>query len=205
MARSRILAALGTPFLLSASAAPAAPADHLQCRKIKDSAAKAAYTATLTPDNPIFAEAAGCTIKTPAKLLCTSVARTSISPLPPGAADGEPSATFLCYSAKCPAVTTSASTSDVFGPHTLEASVTKPVCAPIETTGCRDGVIVGSEECDDGDLANGDGCDVNCTSTRCGNAIIVGSEECDDDGCSDSCVVDPGFTCSGEPSMCAPL
>lgn len=55
------------------------------------------------------------------------------------------------------------------------------------------------------------GCDVStglCQSAVCGDGRIQGGEECDDgglvagDGCSGGCVVEPGFVCTGEPSMC---
>ncbi len=44
----------------------------------------------------------------------------------------------------------------------------------------------------------------------CGDGIIGGPEQCDDgnmaggDGCSASCQVEPGFTCTGQPSVCTP-
>lgn len=44
----------------------------------------------------------------------------------------------------------------------------------------------------------------------CGNGIIEAGEECDDgnlevgDGCT-SCVLDKGFICGGEPTVCAPI
>ncbi len=44
---------------------------------------------------------------------------------------------------------------------------------------CGDGMIEGGEECDDGDLDDGDGCSAACT-------------------------VEAGFVCSGEPSVCLP-
>src|SRR6185295_19732910 len=35
---------------------------------------------------------------------------------------------------------------------------------------CGDGIVnLEGEECDDGNLVDGDGCDGNCTVTRCGN------------------------------------
>lgn len=55
------------------------------------------------------------------------------------------------------------------------------------------------------------GCDVPtglCLSATCGDGNIEGGEACDDgdtmggDGCSAGCVVEPGFTCTGEPSVC---
>ena len=45
---------------------------------------------------------------------------------------------------------------------------------------CGDGQIRGTEECDDGNLANGD-------------------------GCSAMCLIESGFVCSGEPSVCDPF
>jgi cysteine-rich repeat protein len=81
------------------------------------------------------------------------------------------------------------------------------------------------EECDDGDLESGDGCDANCRITACGNGIETAGEACDDgnaipgDGCSPSCeievdcgdaidndgdgfvdVADPGCSGAGDPS-----
>jgi cysteine-rich repeat protein len=76
---------------------------------------------------------------------------------------------------------------------------------------CLNGVIEGTEVCDDGNLLNGDGCDENCTSTGCGNGILTSPEVCDDgnltngDGCASSCAIEPGFACLGTPSVCALL
>ena len=59
---------------------------------------------------------------------------------------------------------------------------------------CGNGVIEGSEECDDNNEVEGDGCDTNCTVTACGNGIVTAGEECDDggttpgDGCNASCL-----------------
>ena len=46
----------------------------------------------------------------------------------------------------------------------------------------------------------------NCDT--CGDGIVNVGEECDDnnstsgDGCNDNCIVEPGVTCTGEPSVC---
>jgi cysteine-rich repeat protein len=45
---------------------------------------------------------------------------------------------------------------------------------------CGNNVVAGPEVCDDGNLISGDGCDANCTPTACGNGIVAGSETCDD-------------------------
>ncbi len=52
------------------------------------------------------------------------------------------------------------------------------------------------EQCDDGNLDEGDGCDSNCRLTICGNGIVTPGEACDDggllagDGCSPGCVIE---------------
>ena len=71
------------------------------------------------------------------------------------------------------------------------------------------------EECDDGNLADGDGCSATCTlegPPPCGDARIWLGEQCDDgnpvggDGCSSTCEVEPGYTCAGDPtSTCTPV
>jgi cysteine-rich repeat protein len=46
--------------------------------------------------------------------------------------------------------------------------------------------------------------------TLCGDGSVAGPEACDDgntvdgDGCSSSCQIEPGFACTGQPSVCAP-
>lgn len=65
----------------------------------------------------------------------------------------------------------------------------EPVCP----AACGDTLVALSEECDDGNLIDGDGCDSDCTRTRCGNGIATAGEACDDgngidgDGCDGNC------------------
>ena len=87
---------------------------------------------------------------------------------------------------------------------------------------CSDGILQLDEGCDDGNLANGDGCSSICTieggwtcsgepstcSVNCGNGALDAGETCDDgnatpgDGCSDACTIESGYECSGAPSSC---
>jgi cysteine-rich repeat protein len=59
---------------------------------------------------------------------------------------------------------------------------------------CTDGIVGGSEVCDDGNTVSGDGCDNNCRVSACGNGFVAGTEVCDDgnlvngDGCDSNCV-----------------
>lgn len=58
---------------------------------------------------------------------------------------------------------------------------------------CGNAFIESSEECDDGNDVEGDGCDSNCTASHCGNGVVATDEECDDgnrfpeDSCSPRC------------------
>lgn len=97
-------------------------------------------------------------------------------------------------------------------------------------TRCGNGLIQGDQECDDGNTEDGDGCSSTCTVEEgwtcsgepsvcveedpseveavCGNGVIEGDQACDDgntedgDGCSSTCTIEEGWTCSGEPSAC---
>ncbi len=63
-------------------------------------------------------------------------------------------------------------------------------------TECGNTVTESGEECDDGNLVEGDGCDSNCTLTTCGNGIQTAGEDCDDgnivsgDGCRFDCTIE---------------
>ena len=97
------------------------------------------------------------------------------------------------------------------------------VCTPV----CGDSLLVGIENCDDGNTLSGDGCGPMCqpeTGWRCtgmgpgscqpicGDSRLLGDEMCDDgdvdsgDGCSSSCMIESGFACSPPtgnlPSVC---
>lgn len=79
---------------------------------------------------------------------------------------------------------------------------------PIE---CGNGVLEADEECDDGNLLDGDGCESNCQigPVLCGNDVIDPGEACDDgnsdpnDGCGASCATECGYLClaAGEPCI----
>ncbi len=67
---------------------------------------------------------------------------------------------------------------------------------PPPPPGCGDGVVDGGEDCDDGNIADNDGCRSDCTLASCGDgAVHVGVEGCDDgnmndgDGCRNNCQV----------------
>jgi len=73
---------------------------------------------------------------------------------------------------------------------------------------CGDGTVDAGEECDDGNLANGDGCTSSCTVEFCGDGIVNngGAEACDDgntvdgDGCSSTCTIEVSAFC-GDGSL----
>ncbi len=66
------------------------------------------------------------------------------------------------------------------------------------------GVLRDCDAFDDGDDSNG-----SCNA-ECGDGVVHPEESCDDqnlssgDGCSDLCLEEFGYTCTGEPSVCTP-
>jgi cysteine-rich repeat protein len=80
-------------------------------------------------------------------------------------------------------------------------------CGADESSICGDHVVEPGEQCDDGNLTSGDGCDANCTVTACGNGIVTAGEQCDDgntvggDCCGATCLFEsPGSPCDdGNP------
>lgn len=88
---------------------------------------------------------------------------------------------------------------------------------------CGDNLLVGTEQCDDGNLVPGDGCRADCTEERCGDGILDAPESCESgaDGfavcCDEECnfrgvdvscrpsggMCDPAEFCSGASDACA--
>ena len=93
---------------------------------------------------------------------------------------------------------------------------------------CGNGTLDGTEDCDDGNVINGDGCQSDCTCpvgmnpngsggcldpALCGNGTLDASEECDDgnviddDGCQSDCTCPVGMDPNGvggclDPALC---
>jgi hypothetical protein len=108
-----------------------AQADHLQCFKIKDTAAKATYTADLTPADTGFPVTTGCIVRVPARLLCVDVVKSIVGTQPPGAPAGAPTHKFLCYKVKCAKAAPTATVVDQFGNHQVTVKSTSLLCAPV--------------------------------------------------------------------------
>jgi cysteine-rich repeat protein len=69
--------------------------------------------------------------------------------------------------------------------------------------------VTAGEQCDDGNLIDGDGCDSNCTLTGCGNGVVTAGEQCDDgnvangDCCSATCQFEvTGSPCGDDGDAC---
>ncbi len=71
----------------------------------------------------------------------------------------------------------------------IELSSQANLCAASFVAPCGNGILQGAEQCDDGNLQDGDGCDSTCQIAVCGNGLVEGAETCDDantigdDGC----------------------
>jgi cysteine-rich repeat protein len=79
-------------------------------------------------------------------------------------------------------------------PNGVGIAVARNSPPPVSCT-CGNTEVEPPEECDDGNLVDGDGCDSNCTVTGCGNGIVTAGEECDDgndnndDACTNACTL----------------
>src|SRR5215813_7223656 len=79
-------------------------------------------------------------------------------------------------------------------PAGFTCAATQPVCISSLNT-CANGVLDPGEECDDGNVLDGDGCSHECRIERCGNGILDLEEVCDlgdtrnghGNGCSADC------------------
>jgi len=178
--------------------ARAAVADHLQCFKIKDALAKTSYTVTLTPTDTNFPTAAGCTIKVPAKMLCVDVTKTNVvgNP-PPGPVVGAPTDKFLCYKAKCPKASPTATVTDQFGTHQVTVKGTGLLCAPAPTptttTTASTTTTTGGCAQDLDCTPSGNQCEMAvCTAGVCGNQARPVGTACNQNG---GTVCDANATC----------
>jgi cysteine-rich repeat protein len=71
---------------------------------------------------------------------------------------------------------------------------------------CGDTIVGPTEQCDDGNAMDGDGCSATCQwELICGNGMVQAGEQCDDansannDGCSSTCMIENQVT-EGEPN-----
>ncbi len=104
-------------------------------------------------------------------------------------------------------------------------ALNRPDVAP--PASCGNGILEGTEACDDGNTTPGDGCTADCkietdwacptpnspcvSTVVCGDGHISGDEKCDDhntvdgDGCSADCkTVEDGWTCPAPGVRCQP-
>ena len=91
---------------------------------------------------------------------------------------------------------------DGFGNATGTVVLTAALVPPPGSR-CGDGIIYGTEQCDDGNTTAGDGCSAICRLEVCGDGVVQAArgESCDDgnttagDGCSATCVSE-AVTCA---------
>jgi cysteine-rich repeat protein len=70
----------------------------------------------------------------------------------------------------------------------------------LKVTDCGDNLLDPVEGCDDGNTADGDGCDSNCSPTASGNGIRTAGEVCDGSDVGDISCRSLGFLGYGQPS-----
>lgn len=111
---------------------------------------------------------------------------------------GESNPILLAYSqAACPAVHCRDLDTD-FDESDLNCGGSCPPCQ--DTQACRQNGDCKSKHC----------VEKACAAPVCPDGIVNGSEQCDDgntegaDGCTANCMTEPGWLCTGSPSVCAP-
>ena len=76
-------------------------------------------------------------------------------------------------------------------PENTYCGAVQPICL---TTSCGNGIVDLNEQCDDGNILEGDNCSPICKREECGNNVLDPNEVCDDgnkansDGCSANCM-----------------
>jgi fibro-slime domain-containing protein len=108
------------------------------------------------------------------------------------------------------------------GPAEDDGWVCPTAGMPCVRTNCGDGMMQGSEQCDDGNVEINDGCTSSCRKVPtcgtgpgactppCGDGLLLAADkaagfECDDgnnqngDGCSSACKVERGYVCPEDP------
>jgi cysteine-rich repeat protein len=93
----------------------------------------------------------------------------------------------------------------------IEGKIDQTLSDIVGDLGCGNGVVEGDEQCDDGNLVDGDSCSATCVAgvAVCGNGFVDVGETCDDGpidqaGCDKFCLVEAGYQCAGQPSACTP-
>jgi hypothetical protein len=162
--------------------------DHLTCFRVRDSAPKTKYKATLTT----AAGSQDCMVKTPAKLACVETEKSSVTPAPPGGGpSGSAAGSFLCYQAKCPKPSNAGSNvQDQFGERVISFGGARFLCAPAIVAAPTPGSTTTTTTLP----GTGGGCsftDGKCQGScgagmKCGAAVGTGSCECRSVACGDA-------------------
>ena len=71
-------------------------------------------------------------------------------------------------------------------PSGMQCAAAVPLCIADD---CGNGVTDPGEECDDGNISDGDGCTASCRFETCGDGIVGPNEDCDTRGASVTCNV----------------
>jgi hypothetical protein len=179
--------------------------DHLTCFKVKDSAPKAKYHATLTT----AAGSQSCTVKAPAKMACVQTAKSGVSPTPPGGGPGgSPAGSFLCYQAKCPKPSSAGTNAvDQFGQRLVKFGGAKLLCAPAIVAAPTPGAPTTTTTTLPGQPGSCSFTDGKCQGTcgagsKCGAAVGTGSCECRSVACGDADAPTCDGACSEAGKAC---
>jgi cysteine-rich repeat protein len=85
--------------------------------------------------------------------------------------------------------------SGIICPADTKCAAAQAVCI---TTNCGDGITDPNEQCDDGNILDGDGCAHDCKKEGCGNGIMDPGEDCDPPGSTTSSGTPCSMACKFE-------
>ncbi|MFP6609370.1 MAG: DUF4215 domain-containing protein [Deltaproteobacteria bacterium] len=134
-------------------------------------------SASVTTDDEETATATTSTTTTPSLMVSTTTSTSTTTLRAAPQQTGPTTSSTMVWATLMVSTTTSTST------------------VPDAGARCGNSQAEAGEQCDDGNILDGDGCDSNCTFTACGNGVLTLGEECDDgnvedrDGCSSVCTI----------------
>lgn len=146
--------------------------DHLKCYRVRDVTERASYSVAIATRNPAdFPTDVGCTIRTPASLLCVAARQIVISPATAGGVAGQPSQDYLCYKMKCPPNRPTLTLTDQFGSHPLRVTRSNLYCTPA-CSGCNGACTnLQNDAANCGTCGNACAPGVACTAGSCEGTI----------------------------------
>ncbi len=121
---------------------------------------------------------------------------------------GDAPTALSCWAGRCVEPSCIGGDPSACGPPECESEADCPEAPDCADARCVEGLCLNEPHTDR--CSAEEYCDAlgGCTLAACGDGSVAPTEDCDDanlragDGCSPTCEIEPGFSCSGAPSSC---